>query len=82
MGADGAYSLEALDGRPGCQPGKYKVVIMPGKDAIQAAMKNMKPGLKASPKVESKVPDAYGTAKTSPKEVEVKAESNVIDISI
>lgn len=79
---DGAYSLETLDGRPGCQPGKYKVVIRPGAEAMQEAMKSVKPGLKTTPKLESKVPDTFNSATTSPKEVEVKAESNVIDISI
>ena len=81
-GSDGAYSLETLDGRPGCQVGKYKVVIRPGAEAMQAAMKNVKPGAKSMPKVESKVPEPYSSAGTSPKEVEVKAEPNVIDISI
>ena len=32
--------------------------------------------------MESNVPESYGAATTSPKEVEVKAQSNVIDISI
>lgn len=82
VGSDGAFSLETLDGRPGCEPGKYKVVIRPGQDAMLEAMKNMKPRSKGTPKMESKVPESYGAATTSPKEVEVKAQSNVIDISI
>lgn len=82
VGTDGAYSMETLDGRPGCEAGKYKVVIRPGKDAMQEAMKNIKPSSKGMPKPESKVPDTYGAATTSPKEIEVKAEPNVIDISI
>jgi len=81
-GSDGGYSLETLDGRPGCQLGKYKVVIRPGIDAIQEAMKNVKPSAKSMPNPESKVPDTYSAAGTSPKEVEVKAEKNVIDIAI
>ena len=82
VGSDGTYSLETLDGRPGCEAGKYKVVIRPGTEAAQAAMKNVMLGAKGPPKAESKVPTTYSSAASSPKEVEVKAESNVIDIAI
>lgn len=82
VGADGSYSLETLDGRPGCEAGKYKIVIRPGTEAAQAAMKNMMSGAKGPPKMESKVPATYSAAGTSPKEVEVKAAPNVIDIAI
>lgn len=86
-GVDGTFSLESLDGRPGCQIGNYKVVIMPGGDAMQAMMKdlakNMKPGPKGGPpKFNSKVPEAYSSASTSPKSVEVKAEPNVVELSL
>ena len=84
LGADGSYSLTTLDGRIGCTLGKYKVVIRPkvGPDAAMDAMKNMKPLSKGQAKEKSKLPDAFGAAGTSPKEVEVKAEPNVIDIAI
>lgn len=80
--SNGAYTLSTLDGRPGCVPGKYKVVIKPGAEATMAAMKNMKPGMTAPPTASAEVPGTYGDAATSPKEVEVKAESNTIDIAI
>lgn len=84
LGSDGSYSLLTADGRPGCPLGKYKVVLRPKVDpqAAQEAMKNMQPLSKGLPKEKSKLPETYGAAKTSPKEVEVKAESNVIDIAI
>ncbi len=77
--SDGTYTLAVSDGRPGCVPGKYKVVIKPGAAAMQAAMANVGPG---GPKVDTKVPGTFGSAETSPKEVEVKAESNTINIEI
>jgi hypothetical protein len=80
--SNGAYTLATLDGRPGCVPGKYKVVIKPGAEATMAAMKNMKPGMSGPPGATSDVPPSYGDAATSPKEVEVKAEPNTIDITI
>lgn len=82
IGSDGSYSLSTLDGRPGCTLGKFKVVIRPGTEASKAAMMNMTPGAKTPPKAVSKVPDSYSSASTSPKEVEVKAEPNVINIAI
>lgn len=84
LGSDGSYSLVTSDGRPGCTLGKHKIVLKPKNeiDAAQAAMKNMKPLSKGLPKEASKLPDTYGSARTSPKEVEVKAESNMFDIAI
>ena len=84
LGSDGSYSLMTSDGRPGCPLGKYKIVLRPNVDpkAAQEAMKNMKPLSKGLQKEKSKVPETFGAAATSPKEVEVKAESNVIDIAI
>lgn len=84
LGSDGSYSLSTDDGRPGCTVGKYKIVLRPKNepDAAMAAMKNMQPLSKGLPKEKSKVPGTYGAAGTSPKEVEVKAEPNVIDIAI
>lgn len=80
LASGGSYTLMALDGRPGCPPGKYKVVLRPSAEAMQAAMKGMTgPG---GPKVDSKVPPTYSDAATSPKEVEVKEQANVIDIAI
>lgn len=83
VGSDGSYSLSTFDGRPGCTLGKYKVVLNPGLEAAQAAMKNVMSGAKGPPKVAgSKIPEPYRSAVTSPKEVEVKAEPNVIEIAI
>lgn len=84
LGSDGSYSLSTVDGRPGCTAGKFKVVLRPkmDQDSAQAAMKNMKPLSKGLSKEKSKLPDSYSAPGTSPKQVEVKAEPNVIDIAI
>ena len=84
---DGTYTLQVSDGRAGCTTGKFKVVIQPIVDlnSMQEKMKkmeNMKPGTKAMPVPESKLPKTINDAATSTKEVEVKSESNTIDISI
>ncbi len=98
LDSDGSYSLQTLDGRRGCTLGKYKIVLIPGAEQAQAAMMNMQEGFaemqkkrQTQPaaagrnvplKMSSKIPEAYNSVETSPKEVEVKAVSNVFDIAI
>ena len=62
-------------------PGKYKVVI--AADASKVDMSAAYTGARGPPKPpESPAPKEYESAKTSPKEVEVQAQSNTIDIDI
>lgn len=97
LGEDGSYSLRCGDGRDGAVPGKYKVTFVLSGDAMQAAMKDMAknppktglgPGGGGAPSkmpgmnVSLPVPEEYSAASTSPKEVEVKEEGNVIDIAL
>jgi len=83
IGADGSYTLTSADGREGAEPGKYKVVLQASPDAAMKAMMSGGGGPAGGPPVvEAPFPDEYRDANTSPKEVEVKAESNTIDIAI
>lgn len=79
---DGTYKVfSGIKGTPGAMVGKYKVVITP--DMSKVDMSAAYTGAKGPPKLpESPVPTEYSSAKTSPKEIEVKAENNVIDIDI
>lgn len=80
--AGGTYTLATgIQGKPGAMPGKYKVVIAAaaGKVDVATAYK----GAKGPPTLtESPVPKEWESAATSPKEVEVKAQNNTIDIDI
>ena len=83
IAADGSYSLSDEDQRPGAQPGKYKVVLQLTGDALQnSMMAQMKGGAGGPTAPEAPFPKEYTDAATSPKEVEVKAEANTIDITI
>jgi hypothetical protein len=84
-GSDGSYSLsDSQDNSSGAQAGKYKVVLqLAGEQLNKGMMEAMKaPGQGGPPKVAAPFPSEYGAAETSPKEVEVKPESNTIDITI
>jgi hypothetical protein len=84
-GSDGSYSLsDPQDKSGGAQPGKYKIVLqLVGEDLSKGMMQAMQaPGQGGPPKVTTPFPTEYTAATTSPKEVEVKAESNTIDITI
>ena len=83
LGKDGTYSLvDPTDGRAGAAAGKYKVVLMGSPDAAMEAMKTMKGPQSGPPTVTAPFPAEYSAVETSPKEVEVKAGSNSIDIVI
>ncbi len=87
IGADGTYTLVAPDGRSGAEVGKYKVVLQ---QAPEAAMKAMQAGGMGPPGSGGPggggsnlpFPAEYSSVETSQKEVEVKAESNTINIEI
>ncbi len=85
ISADGSYTLsDPEDKRAGAQAGKYKVVLQLTGDALQksmmAAMGQGQAG--GPPPSATPFPKEYTSAETSPKEVEVKPESNTIDITI
>jgi hypothetical protein len=83
IGPDGSYSLKASDGRDGAEPGKYKVVFQPAAAAAMQAMMSGGGGTAGGPpQVAAPFPDEYKNAATSPKEVEVKAELNTINLTI
>lgn len=84
IGADGSYALQSGDGRDGAVPGEYKVTLSPGPEASQKAMMQamQKKGRSGPPKMDLPFPRKYRDPKTSDKTVEVKPESNVIDISL
>jgi len=87
IGTDGSYSLVAPDGRSGAEVGKYKVVLQQSTDA---QMKAMQAGAMGPPGAGGPggggsnlpFPAEYSSVETSQKEVEVKAESNTINIEI
>lgn len=85
LGAGGKFTLQAIDGRDGCPAGSYKITMSLSQDATKAAMmKAMSsgPGKGGPPKVESPYPEKYQKLETSDKTVEVKAESNTIEIAL
>ena len=78
----GEYSLaDGTDARPGAAVGKYKVSFAVGAKAAQEMMMKggMKPGYDATA---APFPKEFSSAETSTKEVEVKAESNTINVEI
>lgn len=83
LDSDGQYTLaDREDGRPGAEPGMYKVILQP---SMEAAKKAMMAGGQTGPTTgppDAGFPVEFSQAATSPKEVEVKAESNTIDIEI
>jgi hypothetical protein len=85
IGAGGKFVLQAIDGREGCGVGSYKITLSMSPDATKAAMmKAMSagPGKGGPPKAESPYPEKYQKMDTSDKTVEVKAETNVIDVAL
>ena len=85
--AGGKYTLEAVDGRPGCAAGSYKITLSMSQDAVKAAMmKSMAtsgPGSKSGPpKMDGAFPEKYSKLQTSDKTVEVKADTTTLDITL
>lgn len=85
VGAGGKFTLEGIDGRAGCPAGSYKITLSVSPDATKAAMMkamSAAPGKGGPPKVESPYPEKYQKLDTSDKTVEVKAETNVVDVTL
>lgn len=85
--AAGEYQLSDGAGKTGAAVGKYKVsfaIVVSPEAAKMAMMTKSAPGAPSGPPAApaAPFPAEYGSFSTSPKEVEVKAESNTIDISI
>lgn len=80
IAADGSFTLSHSDGRVGAEPGKYKVVLQVSPELQQKAMTSG--GGSGPPQVTAPFPSEYAEASSSPKEVEVKAESNTINVEI
>jgi hypothetical protein len=82
VGTDGSYSLfTGVQGKPGAMVGKYKVVLSGGGTQVDPSERYKKGGGPPKP-AEGPVPKEYTSGATSPKEVEVKPESNTINIEI
>ena len=80
VAADGTYSLfSGNEGKPGAMAGKYKVVLMGGAAPAEAMYQS---GKAPPPVQEGPVPKEWASPLTTPKEVEVKAGPNTIDIDI
>lgn len=83
---DGTYELRSTtENRPGAVVGKYKVVLTQAAPSGEAAASMYASGAKGGgvPGMPAaSFPPEYGSQATSPKEVEVKAESNAINIEI
>lgn len=85
LGADGGYALsDPGDQVSGAAAGKYKVVLALTPEANRNAMMAQMKGAQGPTNTASAAPfpPEFGSATTSPREVEVKAETNTIDISI
>lgn len=81
----GAYSLEAADGRRGCPAGQYKVTLQMTQEAVkEAMMKTMGSGQTGPPAGMDTglFPEKYSNVETTDKMVEVKEETNTIDIQL
>lgn len=81
LDSSGNYTLtDQADGKSGAFAGTYKVVLSQSPEAAKKAM--MEGGGKGYAEGGLPFPEEYLSAETSPKEVEVKAESNEINIEI
>lgn len=80
---DGSFTLTSADGRPGAVAGKHKVVLAAPPPAVAQAENTYKTKQKQGPQeVELPFPKEYTTAAKTPKEVDVVAGSNTVEISI
>lgn len=81
LNQNGEYSLtDQQDGKSGAAAGKYKVTLTLSPEAAKKAMMSGagQPGYSAT----TAFPPEYTSVETSPREVEVKAESNTINIEL
>jgi predicted small lipoprotein YifL len=84
---DGTYTLSSgVEGKEGVPPGKYKVTLQPvaagGKDAAMAAYGKKGGTGSGPPTIDSKVPKEYTSVTTTPKEVEVTAGDNTVNLEL
>jgi len=83
---DGSYQVTSgSEGKLGLMPGKYKVVLAQMASADSAKYSGGGGGGNSSSAPtapEASFPKEYLAVETSPKEVEVKPQANIIDISI
>lgn len=81
LDSSGSYTLtDQADGKSGAFAGTYKIVLAQSPEAAKKAM--MEGGTKGYESGGLPFPKEFQSADTSPKEVEVKAESNTINIDI
>lgn len=85
IGADGSYTLTTgVSGTAGAMVGKYKVVLIQDTGADMSYMETGDDPTTAAPPTggDGTVPAEYANATTTPKEVEVTAGANTINIEI
>jgi hypothetical protein len=79
--ADGRYTLYTGQmGKPGAMAGRYKVVLTPMASGDDSYMRGPQAGRPQAG--DDGIPKEYKSLATTPKEVEVKAGRNTIDIEI
>jgi hypothetical protein len=79
--AGGNYTLHSgRMGQPGAMLGRYKVVLVPAASGDDSYMRG--PAAGRPQEGDHVVPKEYKSVETTPKEVEVKAGRNAIDIQI
>jgi hypothetical protein len=83
LDANGQFTLaDPTDGKPGAAPGKYKVTFTLAPEAAKKAMESGGAGGPGYAAAAAPFPSEYATASTSPKEVEIKAEENTLNIEL
>ena len=84
-GTDGTYTLTSgTQGKPGAMTGSYKVVLQQqASSAVDDAAYGGGGSSSAPPEgPESNIPEAYNSAETTPKQVDVTSGENTIDIAV
>ncbi|MBW3599543.1 MAG: hypothetical protein KY475_20005 [Planctomycetes bacterium] len=80
VGPDGSYTLyTGVAGKPGAPPGKYKITLS---DPADTSYMEAEGGGDPTKVTTGRVPEEYKSVETSPKEVEVTAGTNTINIEI
>lgn len=82
--AQGNYTLfTGVDGKPGAEPGKYKVVLtQTGAGSMEMYQGSGGGNSSAAPVIKATFPEEWSKAETSKKEVEVTSGDNKIDIEV
>ena len=85
-GTDGTYTLTSgTQGKPGAMTGSYKVLLQQqASSAVDEAAYASSGGNESAPPAgpESNIPEAYNSAETTPKQVDVTSGENTIDIAV